>query len=169
VCGEHGPQMKIRDAAPWFIPACAGNIDAMYGLTGSATVHPRVCGEHHSMALMLLYLVGSSPRVRGTSLREPVPSGWDRFIPACAGNMITRDYEGNPWTVHPRVCGEHLCAEPLSPRHRGSSPRVRGTCLTSYLIRSQGWFIPACAGNIKVGGRQCLRHTVHPRVCGEHV
>ena len=86
VCGEHfGSQMaaiahvgsspRVRGTHSMsghkkvelrFIPACAGNTrrSQLSGRTGS--VHPRVCGEHLGVSLLIAKNVGSSPRVRGT-------------------------------------------------------------------------------------------------------
>ena len=106
VCGEHrtssrgyqipfgsSPRVRgTRDAvvvgvrAVRFIPACAGNTRPPSGRSVSASVHPRVCGEHSSWCGEKQRMVGSSPRVRGTQRRLEQPAGAHRFIPACAGN-----------------------------------------------------------------------------------
>jgi len=52
------------------------------------------------------------------------------------------------WLVHPRVCGEH---------NEGTYPGLP-------VVR----FIPACAGNTRVGAAAASAVPVHPRVCGEH-
>ena len=86
VRGTYQPK-NLRQRIPRFIPACAGNIPYNAELGLPSTVHPRVCGEHIRVPKLLVLLIGSSPRVRGTS-------GWffgygrkRRFIPACAGNI----------------------------------------------------------------------------------
>ena len=70
-----------------FIPARAGNI----GIAGirffQFTVHPRACGEHLSIIGPWSPLIGSSPRVRGTSQGVFGAQGGLRFIPARAGNI----------------------------------------------------------------------------------
>ena len=50
-----------------------------------------------------------------------------RFIPACAGNTLASSSAFNSSAVHPRVCGEHIPANPIKIPLTGSSPRVRGT------------------------------------------
>ncbi len=69
-----------------FIPAYAGNTSLPQVLDHAGTVHPRICGEHATMASNRAATIGSSPRMRGTpvSLREGM--GISRFIPAYAGN-----------------------------------------------------------------------------------
>ena len=49
-----------------FIPACAGNMLMTGADAGDAAVHPRVCGEHLSHYSLYGAPHGSSPRVRGT-------------------------------------------------------------------------------------------------------
>ena len=50
------------------IPACAGNtgyLKLFYVYPGD---HPRVCGEHLDMRVVIAPIAGSSPRVRGTRM-----------------------------------------------------------------------------------------------------
>ena len=127
VRGTHGARMG---PPPWrrFIPACAGNTPVW--IPGPR----RLCG--------------SSPRVRGTLHLRGREVLRKRFIPACAGNTRAMIARGAAWTVHPRVCGEHVYPSAKLLSEYGSSPRVRGTRV--------------CGSCIKTAA------TVHPRVCGEH-
>ncbi len=132
VCGEHrmqqagikgviGSSPRVRgtrvddlpDCLPRrIIPACAGNTLGSRRAKHGQADHPRVCGEHPSIATHAAASGGSSPRVRGT----PSPAGWT----------------SNGWLDHPRVCGEHARAMVTSGPASGSSPRVRGTrCIAS--------------------------------------
>ena len=66
------------------------------------------------------------------------------------------------------MCGEHRQRSALLDRHRGSSPRVRGT-LTPILFGSvHTGIIPACAGNTDFPTFMAVNNGDHPRVCGEH-
>ena len=132
-----------------FIPACAGNARG-----------PRPAHVGHR---------GSSPRVRGTRLADPVRRRQRRFIPACAGNARRRAVRGGARAVHPRVCGErrhHVAHD--SPRI-GSSPRVRGTPAHRTSLCLAHRFIPACAGNARSRCTWIPATPVHPRVCGERL
>ena len=73
-----------------FIPACAGNSSHGVSAISIISVHPRVCGEQLIAQLFFLTSNGSSPRVRGTALLDPMQHGFKRFIPACAGNRMVR-------------------------------------------------------------------------------
>ena len=152
----------------WFIPACAGNIFPCRRDRRDNTVHPRVCGEHSLAMLARRALIGSSPRVRGTFCCPSLRPLSQRFIPACAGNMdrTKRRCEYRP--VHPRVCGEHMLLGLPIANTGGSSPRVRGTLSSRFIIPLPPRFIPACAGNIPGTGYAASPTAVHPRVCGEH-
>ena len=168
VCGEHlfhcllyfrqlGSSPRVRGTSPFylpapaasrFIPACAGNMSSAYSRLFISSVHPRVCGEHGPEHPVVHVVAGSSPRVRGTYLRQCLGNLYFRFIPACAGNIYRRREAASFNTVHPRVCGEHdSIFEQWGPQH-GSSPRVRGTFSTSFFSNPFNRFIPACAGNI---------------------
>ena len=133
-------------------------------------------------------MAGSSPRVRGTLLRLGSPEVVSRFIPACAGNIVTLAVDASISAVHPRVCGEHLLVGVSVDAAYGSSPRVRGTSLGWIQISPAARFIPACAGTYAArhfchgiprfipacAGNMCSvwrtqpSCPVHPRVCGEH-
>ena len=68
------------------IPAYAGNTeidDLVKSLFGD---HPRVCGEHHSMAQAVTADQGSSPRMRGTHTGRLEACRILGIIPAYAGN-----------------------------------------------------------------------------------
>ena len=130
-----------------FIPACAGNAHQPDRQRCLCPVHPRVCGERCAVLKINGVKTGSSPRVRGTRSSGTSCLGLYRFIPACAGNAIGHSLIIKQLPVHPRVCGERL----LLPQHcmisPGSSPRVRGTPIATWLAVSGCRFIPACAGN----------------------
>ena len=50
----------------------------------------------------------------------------------------------------------------------GSSPRVRGTLLTTVIVALAAGIIPACAGNTRQTRPHRSPPRDHPRVCGEH-
>ena len=151
-----------------FIPAHAGNIGWIRESYGCAAVHPRACGEHGGIASAETFGAGSSPRMRGTYTASALWRYAGRFIPAHAGNIVPDTVNSTITTVHPRACGEHLMCRGQSWAMRGSSPRMRGTCLIQPSPRGIGRFIPAHAGNISVRLFLYHRPTVHPRACGEH-
>ena len=118
-------------------------------------VHPRACGEQEH------------PYKR---LHDTANVG--RFIPAHAGNRITRSAQTEQFdgTVHPRACGEQQSPPVLwesqldqrfIPAHAGnsvaydalissaigSSPRMRGTEGRNFIQQMRVRFIPAHAGN----------------------
>ncbi len=187
VCGEresrrgsfravYGSSPRVRGTpggANWvgfsfrFIPACAGNANAIPAQPADMTVHPRVCGERSMCRCGIFRLSGSSPRVRGTLQFLQVDLNRWRFIPACAGNAEPGRLVSALNSVHPRVCGERDGNASPAAVTRGSSPRVRGTRYHIAASDLRCRFIPACAGNAscrRVGRGWRL---VHPRVCGE--
>jgi len=150
-----------------FIPACAGNADHPALTQFCLAVHPRVCGERAISVDRSARFSGSSPRVRGTHCRLDHRNQRGRFIPACAGNAESGGADHQATEVHPRVCGERLCAVVLPFVQIGSSPRVRGTRIRSCRRSFHPRFIPACAGNADHPAVTQFGPAVHPRVCGE--
>ncbi len=151
-----------------FIPARAGNTTGSGGISTTSAVHPRACGEHAAPRAAGGRADGSSPRVRGTHLVEAERHGPERFIPARAGNTASPGRRGWRRAVHPRACGEHGLIDGHHRGHRGSSPRVRGTLLTTTFRLLRERFIPARAGNTCPSVRPMPTTPVHPRACGEH-
>ena len=167
VCGEqpvavisripsHGSSPRVRGTVTSereihermrFIPACAGNSRLTKSVRAISTVHPRVCGEQLPALINSSFVVGSSPRVRGTGRAAGPSVGAVRFIPACAGNRTSAARTVSPLTVHPRVCGEQYQGFPAISLICGSSPRVRGTAVFDVGHFVDQRFIPACAGN----------------------
>ena len=150
-----------------FIPAYAGNAPATPWSLWTTPVHPRVCGERASGALLTWGDTGSSPRMRGTQLALPRQDLDGRFIPAYAGNAqpVSRPCRSDP--VHPRVCGERATSTSWNCVWTGSSPRMRGTPAFRCAGRGVRRFIPAYAGNAARRHHREQRAPVHPRVCGE--
>ena len=152
-----------------FIPAHAGNTTPRPAPSGSRPVHPRACGEHISPPLLASRTVGSSPRMRGTPRPRSRRHPGSGFIPAHAGNTSARWSPPAGRPVHPRACGEHGGVRHRSWQRGGSSPRMRGTLTSNWMVKIFRRFIPAHAGNTVRSGSVAGGHAVHPRACGEHV
>ena len=159
------PQISIQQAR--FIPAYAGNSRTAGCSGGAFPVHPRVCGEQRFSVCLTNRLHGSSPRMRGTGNYFEYANKKNRFIPAYAGNRISRLNGFKLKAVHPRVCGEQLDLTNSEKISFGSSPRMRGTVCNIWQHCFAGRFIPAYAGNRKSITLPIGCESVHPRVCGE--
>ena len=90
---------------------------------------------------------GSSPRMRGTLLRDDGTLWLNRFIPAHAGNTPRDGRTTSANTVHPRACGEHALFAAVAFSIVGSSPRMRGTRKAVSVGVFDCRFSPAHAGN----------------------
>ena len=130
-----------------FIPATAGNGPAANRVIGAIPVHPRDCGERSSPSSVLILMIGSSPRLRGTDDRRRRGLRRSRFIPATAGNGAA-------------CLAKAFCLS-------GSSPRLRGTEKMNSKAKAEYRFIPATAGNGLLPPCSLVANAVHPRDCGE--
>ena len=76
------------------------------GFSKEASVHPRGRGERIMTVEAAAFMLGSSPRTRGTAAALLAPIVQGRFIPADAGSG--RPISTSPATppVHPRGRGE---------------------------------------------------------------
>ena len=150
-----------------FIPARAGNTRIRLISRDRLAVHPRAGGEHDIVEIANHAEYGSSPRGRGTRPAIPANQSRQRFIPARAGNTAAAA-AADTHPVHPRAGGEHGLTLRAIARKTGSSPRGRGTLLYLAGAYPADRFIPARAGNTKVGPRSHEGLSVHPRAGGEH-
>ena len=110
------------------IPAYAGNTAAAGMRHIGFRDHPRVCGEHVTVPSLLLYVGGSSPRMRGTLHEITSLVIVQGIIPAYAGNT---EYFCSAMLAtwdHPRVCGEHRvgavridCTPGIIPAYAGNT------------------------------------------------
>src|SRR5690606_20626503 len=172
-----GPSPRARGAqdggerrrqAPGTIPACAGST---YRVMGSALLgwdHPRVRGEHKSVAGAMTCRSGPSPRARGAQGDLGSTRRRAGTIPACAGSTAAWTPAGTGRRDHPRVRGEHTVAPVDVVAAGGPSPRARGALL-EQLVRDQlAGTIPACAGSTLQCPDSQMIAGDHPRVRGEH-
>ena len=141
-----------------FIPAGAGNTDHRISSPARCPVHPRRRGEHLEIPFTAFEPIGSSPQARGTHLIRvgPFPT---RFIPAGAGNTTARRSHAAAQTVHPRRRGEHAIVGCFIVGTGGSSPQARGTLDDRDHVPIAYRFIPAGAGNTRVGSSPQARGT----------
>ena len=68
------------------IPACAGSTNLAHILLNIRRDHPRMRGEHYTVATIFIILMGSSPHARGALSKSPLRWDGARIIPACAGS-----------------------------------------------------------------------------------
>ena len=83
-----GTQLVEADVADdrGIIPAHAGNTGILPGQHEADRDHPRACGEHSVIGQQSQNQQGSSPRMRGTPLRNNNHDNRLWIIPAHAGN-----------------------------------------------------------------------------------
>ena len=145
-CGEHtmppsayppgrGSSPRIRGApvipenrppVPRIIPADAGSTQFQTVNRQPDWDHPRGCGEHTLVWLVLRPGRGSSPRMRG-ALRIGGMGQRERWIiPADAGSTSGFTFGSTRFEDHPRGCGEHTTMFRPFRVGLGSSPRMRG-------------------------------------------
>ena len=130
------------------IPAYAGSTNELSSHARSYMAHPRVCGEHGYLVLMMKPSLGSSPRMRGARLHQGNERVRPGIIPAYAGSTAS------DWALESAVSG--------------SSPRMRGALGRMERDTARHGIIPAYAGSTME--TEIARYPVrdHPRVCGEH-
>ncbi len=123
--GAASPRVEAR-VLPGIIPAHAGSRTFCSSAFGRSRDHPRACGEQCSIAAMMFWRPGSSPRMRGAVRVDLANLGKAGIIPAHAGSRIDPSSRTNPIGDHPRACGEQVTSIPSDSWIRGSSPRMRG-------------------------------------------
>ena len=161
LCGQSGLRVPGRS-----IPACAGEPFSLARALQSQPVYPRVCGGTRAYSVMVRWVKGLSPRVRGNRKGRPGCGPGVRSIPACAGEPWVDTYESDDPRVYPRVCGgtQDRTWGPIGDD--GLSPRVRGNLVQVPLPALVARSIPACAGEPGIEWKTFCHCPVYPRVCG---
>ena len=126
-----------------------------------------MCGEKISMEILVPYISGSPPHVRGKDAVKrhsargfgitPAYAGKSRGCPAAC--ILRRD--------HPRVCGEKALLCLSLQQILGSPPRMRGKAASGFLSALVCRITPAYAGKRYRNARSGQYQRDHPRVCGE--
>ena len=123
------------------IPAGAGHLLPKASRSTPARDHPRRCGAFFPKRTLLLWLIGSSPQVRGIfqgKSAEDKPLG---IIPAGAGHLSTTSPVCSHTQDHPRRCGAFSYRGFRGTKIPGSSPQVRGIYSLSWNIDPKYSFI----------------------------
>ena len=187
-CGEHScrstgawagtgssPRMRgalyeiiSNDVQKRIIPADAGSTRLRCRYRAIFQDHPRGCGEHDQTLIQELFQKGSSPRMRGAHCLVAKAGKPQGIIPADAGSTMGADTVRLTDGDHPRGCGEHLSSSIANIRAWGSSPRMRGARIPSYLLIRLLRIIPADAGSTDRSKVWQGLAEDHPRGCGEH-
>ena len=131
---------------PGIIPAHAGLTLIFSMCVISGRDHPRACGAHEEPCSTIGYILGSSPRMRGSLasyLRLSVSSG---IIPAHAGLTLHQRRSEAAGRDHPRACGAHTSPASWAASTTGSSPRMRGSRKRDNPYENWLGIIPAHAG-----------------------
>ncbi len=131
-------------------------------------VYPRWRGELDRTASVVSSGSGLSPLARGTPVFANLWTIAIRFIPAGAGNTGARNTKPCICSVYPRWRGEHEMLVSVNAANTGLSPLARGTHYAFLRLPGFCRFIPAGAGNTRVGKSRGNRTPVYPRWRGEH-
>ena len=150
------------------IPAGAGLTLIELRAQSAVWDHPRGCGAHRICYGYNRWSQGSSPRVRGS--QEPLTHGSrdSGIIPAGAGLTLADTAKTSTLRDHPRGCGAHWHSLRCLFRHRGSSPRVRGSHTSFEGAEKYQGIIPAGAGLTTPHKPLPRALGDHPRGCGAH-
>ncbi len=144
--GTH-PAREPVEVVRRFIPTHVGNATARGMRTRPWPVHPHACGERKSQVKPSGTVNGSSPRMWGTHHFPDLPLRQSRFIPTHVGNALSTSPGYGAVSVHPHACGERRPARGVERPDHGSSPRMWGTLIVSYILLLLLRFIPTHVGN----------------------
>ena len=128
------------------IPACAGEPAAYPGRNKTGKVYPRLCGGTWRGCRRGAKSGGLSPPVRGNLINRVGHLGFQRSIPACAGEPIQPAPAEPDQRVYPRLCGGTSKPSRNTFTKDGLSPPVRGNQRPLQRVLFRLGSIPACAG-----------------------
>ena len=130
--------------------------------------HPRLCGEKHTVAIIIVLVKGSPPPMRGKGYLEPFYSIYHMDHPRLCGEKVSLNYtQFQKIKDHPRLCGEKGYFKMIWNNIKGSPPPMRGKDGIVSIVDTAEGITPAYAG--KRSGQGCVKRDQqdHPRLCGE--
>ena len=134
---------------------------------GLIAVHPHVCGDFNSSRGNAGFMMGSPPRMWGLrSGRLPRRDG-ERFTPTYVGTSNFAVALLTVSSVHPHVCGDFGRPGRWAGMWSGSPPRMWGLRRVHVDLDRPTRFTPTYVGTSSKIGRQRIRASVHPHVCGD--
>ena len=145
-CGENSPFAVATRFLTGSPPRMRGKPVTAVGLDGKARItpadagktedwkskyekeqdHPRGCGENSAASVILPFLSGSPPRMRGKRLLENHAESEPGITPADAGKTRHGQTRRHDAGDHPRGCGENAHRGKRRYKRTGSPPRMRG-------------------------------------------
>lgn len=128
--------------------------------------HPRRCGTFIEDQTDVFFDLGSSPQMRGTCCGNRFYRFFSRIIPAGTGHFTWLAAELHALRDHPRRCGAFKSGEYDYIQAEGSSPQVRGICVSAVRANADSGIIPAGAGHFLVATWFSAGFRDHPRRCG---
>ena len=131
---------------PRIIPAHAGQTRYPPRPSCGPADHPRACGANGIPSAPWSATHGSSPRMRGEPITLFSCSGYERIIPAHAGQTSWCWRTRRLGTDHPRACGANTNNTGADQNVFGSSPHMRGKRAEHGVLDAAHRIIPAHAG-----------------------
>ena len=131
--------------------------------------HPRRCGENKDPELLLMYILGSPPQVRGKHGTMDAKTLDRGITPAGAGKTHLLDQFHFYLRDHPRRCGENTAQWTQKRLIGGSPPQVRGKRISSTNFIFISGITPAGAGKTFRLSPAKIAAEDHPRRCGENI
>ena len=165
--GSSAFNVFLSDAAV-VVPARAGVIRVVGGCVVGGHRRPRASGGHPSALPMLVNMLRSSPRERGSSEQLEELRAGHAVVPARAG-VIRTGTTGRPRKPgRPRASGGHPREDATIVCLEWSSPRERGSSAAPGDPRRRAGVVPARAGVIRRDRTGRGRHDRRPRASGGH-
>ena len=150
-------------------PACAGITAMVRSPRGVRRAHPRMRGDHGTVADLMQHDLGPPPHARGSPLRAGEAAGAGGPTPACAGITSRRRAPGRSGSAHPRMRGDHVreCLDDL--QDGGPPPHARGSRPRLPQLPDLAGPTPACAGITSWRTAARSPRAAHPRMRGDHM
>ena len=131
-------------------PALAGTILYIMGGPWFSEDHPRACGYHIFFVILVLFIIGSPPRLRVPFVGFLTTGDPIRITPALAGTIGIHRRRTETNQDHPRACGYHKHHVDCPPSFTGSPPRLRVPSASGGIIIPSHGITPALAGTIAI-------------------
>ena len=166
--------MRGYSSERWFLPyrrrynpAYAGILLWVGSGESAPPIQPRVCGDTTALVFRAVFVLDTTPRMRGYFEDDFPQLLKERYNPAYAGILILLCVLPTPIAIQPRVCGDTNNSTQIKPTTKDTTPRMRGYLKELKYALTERRYNPAYAGILCAAMRRTAGKKIQPRVCGD--
>lgn len=158
---------RLPFAGPHLLPACAGMVPRLAGLSRTGSSIPRARGDGPTTVMLRRDNASCSPHLQGWPPEHPGGPRAVQLLPASVGMVSRHRFEEGAGGVAPHTCGDGPSVTPGTSVHAGCSSPLRGWPLEELGLQRVVPLLPVLAGVVPGLGARSSRRPSASRMRGD--